>query len=154
MEIKNLKYDNFPLRGKVGELIAKSHIPYSSRVDELSPSYFYKEFSFGILPEKIRDFLIKYRKSFDLFRFVVSEDGYLLKEIEIYEVKTQVEGRNHLPAITNKSLFVYNQAQILGIKAKTVLIIFFDNWHYNISVNEFDSKSFELNDGNKKQYNF
>jgi len=85
----NLKSDNFSLRGKIGELIAKSQIPFSSRTGELSVRYLYKKFSFGFISSKQREFLIKNGRSFDLFRLIISEEGDNLKGIEIYEVKTK-----------------------------------------------------------------
>src|SRR3989344_717003 len=150
----NLKAGNYTLRGKIGELIARSHIPFSSRVQELSPKYLYKRFSFGFIPTEKRAFLIRNWRSFDLIRLVTSGEGTKLENIEIYEVKTQSSNREHKLEITEKSLMVYKQAKKLGIIPKSVKIIFNNEWEYEIEIKNFEEDDFSINNGSEKSENY
>ena len=144
MEIYNLKTSNYNLRGKIGELIAKSFAG-GIRTVEFSPYYFCKNLK---LFENQKTILFKHWKSIDLIDFK-QDDFRNVKEIIISEVKTISQERSykkHLE-ITQESLNAYREARTVGIIVKVIKIILQDNWNYTISIKDFDENDFYIQNG-------
>jgi hypothetical protein len=138
------------LKGDVGEAIflALNKYAHGTKFD----SYDWLEKVPFTIPESFVIFLKNNWATIDAFEFEVNHE--LAINITFYEVKTvnfySSGGVNFgkKPFITKNASDFYKMAMSKGFKVKTVLIILYEGWNFEVQSHDFNIEDFQIHDGN------
>jgi len=146
---KNLKNDDFNLRGEVGELIAKYELPGSFRTKDVNKNYLKYLNKNNKINKPLTDFLHNNWSSFDLIAFEKDEIG-VVRHVTLYEVKTRKYFFSKLTKVfykdkvTKNFLRICDEALNMGMGVKHVQITFFEDWKYGFKIKDFSTDNFLL----------
>ncbi|MFW5746403.1 MAG: hypothetical protein ACOCWQ_02515 [Nanoarchaeota archaeon] len=107
------------------------------------------------IPDHITEFLKDNWATIDVFE-LQSDVENMVNNVILYEIKTvnyyATKGVNYgkRPFLTKNSLAFYQMALEKGYSVKSVYIILFDNWNFDVSIQDFDVSDFTIWDGNPK----
>jgi len=149
----DLRRQNINLKSEVGEIIAKHRIPYLHLIRERKQDYLDKKFPFGYLPEKVKKFLMKNWFSIDSFRF--RSKDYKFENLELFEIKLRsyypnLKKEAYIVDVTKNELKIYKEARKRGFDVFVVVIWLYDDWRYDIKINNFSSMPLKIAEGSKR----
>ena len=152
------KYDlrrekNIRLKSELGEIIAKSKIPYLHLIREHKKDYLEQKFPFGFIPDNVRLFLKKNWFSLDAFRFKTPELRF--SNLQLFEIKLRSYFPNlrkeaYIIDMTPNELEIYKKARIMGFEVFVVTIWLYDDWRYDFLIKSFDSSKIKIVEGSKR----
>jgi hypothetical protein len=149
----NLRKIRGTLKGSVGEAIFIS-IKNHTHATKFDSYEWLNKLNHLEIPKKILNFLKANWATIDVFEFIVQ--GNFVTNLILYEIKTlnnySSKGINfgRKPVITQNSLNFYLAALNHGYIVKSVYVILYDNWEFDINVNDFLPRNFNVWDGNPK----
>lgn len=148
----NLRKIRGTLKGDVGEAIylALNKYAHGTKFD----SYLWLNKVPFSIPEKIIMFLQENWATIDAFEFHVVNN--IAINITFYEIKSvnyyATGGINfgQKPFITKSASQFYADAINRGYEVKTVKIVLYDDWNFEVIETKYDVSEFEIYDGNPK----
>jgi|GEM_PF-2036367 len=144
------------LKAELGEIIAKHKISYLHLKREYKPDYLEKDFPFGKLPDKIKDFLKENWFSIDSFRFRIKNKKEI--NLELFEIKLRSYYPNlrreaYIIDMTSNELEIYKKAIKMGFNVFVVVVWLYDDWRYDLSIKSLKDSEIKIAEGSKEFLN-
>ncbi|MFH2028827.1 MAG: hypothetical protein ABIJ08_06825 [Nanoarchaeota archaeon] len=149
----DLRRQDIKLKSELGEIITKHKIAYLHLRREHKKDYLGQVFPFGKLPNNVKSFLEKNWFSIDAFRFKSRNFKFL--NLQLFEIKLRsyypnLRKEGYIIDMTKKELSIYKMARTLGFEVYVVTIWLYDDWKYDLKLNNFDNAKIKIAEGSKK----
>jgi len=145
----NLRTIRGTLKGRVGEAIFLSLNKYAHGTN-FDHYYWLNKLDLDI-PDTMKEFLMTYWSTIDAFEFM--NEGNKVLNLILYEIKTvnhYAQGINfgNKSCLTKHTALCYRMAQKLGYIVKSVSVILFDRWNFDIQIAPYKQEFYQIHDGN------